>query len=569
MSTPFRALLLDARDRAEQLDGIGAFALVAQCSFGAYWYFKRYEPQTRGQLIPLLLLVPGGLSYPFSYALSSILKGTVTAFLSYYALIIFYTVAYRLSPWHPLAKHPGPVLARVSKLWSAMISAQGKQHIYYKNLHERYGDVVRIGPNELSIRDATIIPSVLGPGGLAKGPMWDNRKESDALIAIRNPTLHAHARKPWDRGFSSRALKDYEPRIAKRVSQLEGRLEDMIRREEGATGAKASSAVVDMNAWLGYFTTDFMGDMAFGGGFERMANEGKDDKIWTIMSDGLVIIAMASQVSWILPILRRFSGGLNLLTDWTRSQVKRRLSMGADRKDLFYYLSGEDQAEADRPPLSKVIQQGFLAIVAGSDTTSTTMTAVIYYLIKHPTAYARLLKEIDEALPTGGESLDATHLSGLQWLNACINESLRLQPAVPSGSQRSVSLGKGPWISGTHVVPEQTQIAIHTYSVHRDPRNFYSPDAFKPERWLSGGSSDGAHNPTAFFPFSFGPASCVGKNLAWMEMRMVICSLLRRFRFSAAPGIPLKDWEASTEDRFVTYGGPLMVEISLREDNAA
>ncbi|KAI0265869.1 high nitrogen upregulated cytochrome P450 monooxygenase 2 [Gloeopeniophorella convolvens] len=569
MSTPSRSLLFNMRDRAERLDSFGAFALAAQCSFVAYLYFKRFEPQTRSQLIPLLLLVPGCLSYPFSHALSSTFRGTATAFVSYYGLIILYTIVYRLSPWHPLAKHPGPVLARVSKLWSAMISAQGKQHIYYKNLHEQYGDVVRTGPNELSIRDASIIPSVLGPGGLAKGPIWDNRREPDALIAIRDPTLHARARKPWDRGLSSRALKDYEPRIAKRANQLVERLEDIIRREGKRTGAKKPSAVVDMNAWLGYFATDFMGDMAFGGGFELMANGGDNEKIWTTLSIGLAVGATASHVNWILPVLRRLSGNLKPLFEFGQSQVTRRLNMGANRKDLFYYLSGEDQTEADRPPLSKVMQQGLLAIIAGSDTTSTTMTAVIYYLIRHPAVYERLLKEIDEAFPTGEEPLDATRLSGLQWLNACITESLRLQPAVPSGSQRSVSHERGPRIFGTHVIPEQTQIAIHTYSVHRDPRNFYSPDAFKPERWLAGDSPDGAHNPTAFFPFSLGPTACVGKNLALMEMRMVVCLLLRRFRFSAAPGMPLEDWEDSVKDLFVMYRGPFTIEISLREDNRA
>ncbi|KAH9035423.1 cytochrome P450 [Lactarius hengduanensis] len=88
------------------------------------------------------------------------------------------------------------------------------------------------------------------------------------------------------------------------------------------------------------------------------------------------------------------------------------------------------------------------------------------------------------------------------------------------------------------IIPEETQLCLHTYSIHRDPRNFHTvtPEAFLPERWLSTGAPVGEHNTAAFFPFSYGPTICVGKNLALMEMRMVLCWVLRRFRFSSAPG---------------------------------
>lgn len=68
-----------------------------------------------------------------------------SAFVFYYLLLSVYTVAYRLSPLHPLAAYPGPVHARVSKWWSSYVCADGKQHIYYKSLHDRFGDIVRVG----------------------------------------------------------------------------------------------------------------------------------------------------------------------------------------------------------------------------------------------------------------------------------------------------------------------------------------------------------------------------------------------------------------------------------------
>jgi hypothetical protein len=78
---------------------------------------------------------------------------------------------YRLSPFHPLAKYPGPVLARVSRLWATYTAIQGHQHIVSHELFELYGDVVRTGPDHLIIRDASAIPVVLGTkAGWSRGP---------------------------------------------------------------------------------------------------------------------------------------------------------------------------------------------------------------------------------------------------------------------------------------------------------------------------------------------------------------------------------------------------------------
>jgi cytochrome P450 len=116
------------------------------------------------------------------------------------------------------------------------------------------------------------------------------------------------------------------------------------------------------------------------------------------------------------------------------------------------------------------------------------------------------------------------------------------------------------------VIPEETQLSLHTYSIHRDPRNFYTPEEFLPERWLSTGAPAGEHNTAAFLPFSYGPTNCVGKNLALMEMRMLLCWLLRRFRFSKAPGMCLEEWEGRILDWiYMVHQDPLLVSVSLRE----
>ena len=134
-------------------------------------------------------------------------------------------------------------------------------------------------------------------------------------------------------------------------------------------------------------------------------------------------------------------GSIQRVHGFGRRSVLRRLEAGANRKDLFYYLvrqhiwsgmltphwnriqSGEDLPdlpEAERPSYADIAQNGTLAIIAGSDTTSSVLTSIVYYLLLNPVAYKHLQEEVDSAFPSGEEPLDAMKLSQLEWLNGCM-----------------------------------------------------------------------------------------------------------------------------------------------------
>ena len=85
------------------------------------------------------------LSQPISYTECSLYAAVPLAFITYIGALISFTLTYCLLPFHPLTKYPGPVIAKMSKWWAAYINAKGGLHRYYKHLHDRYGDVVRIG----------------------------------------------------------------------------------------------------------------------------------------------------------------------------------------------------------------------------------------------------------------------------------------------------------------------------------------------------------------------------------------------------------------------------------------
>ena len=117
-------------------------------------------------------------------------------------------------------------------------------------------------------------------------------------------------------------------------------------------------------------------------------------------------------------------------------------------------------------------------------------------------------------------------------------------------------------------VPPGTQVYVPPYVLHRDPRFFSpAPDTFFPSRWLS--AKDGAPtgnvlDRTAFIPFSYGPANCVGRQLARMEMRMVVSALVQKFDFAFADGFDRDGWPGTMHDHLVSSRGPLMLKVTER-----
>jgi len=244
----------------------------------------------------------------------------------------------------------------------------------------------------------------------------------------------------------------------------------------------------------------------------------------------------------------------------------------------------EHSNKASRPEvsLSTLLADGILTILAGSDTSATTMSNTWYFLLTHPTAFARLRAEIDDAFPPGDEfeltGANANKLADLSYLNAVLNESLRLYPVVPVSIQRSVEPGTGGKILGDNkFIPEGTAVNISSYIIHRDPVNFSPhPERFMPERWLRKNDKCGAQNQTetdsitfhtdnlAFLPFSLGPMNCVGKGLALMEMRAVMATLVRRFEMRFAEEYDPRMWEEELKDYLVLEKGKLPVVLTRR-----
>jgi cytochrome P450 len=189
---------------------------------------------------------------------------------------------------------------------------------------------------------------------------------------------------------------------------------------------------------------------------------------------------------------------------FTYERLQERRKFGSQRKDLFSILLGEE-AESDTKltPIQLHSECG-LAVVAGSDTTASAMACAWYFLLRNPQTYSRLRGEIDALFPNSEVPTDATKLATqAPYLNAVINESLRLYPPTLSGSERTAP-PEGIVVLDNYV-RAGTQISVARYSVHRDTRCYTHPDKFLPERWLDDNKSKDVLNHNAFHPFGTGP----------------------------------------------------------------
>lgn len=163
-------------------------------------------------------------------------------------------------------------------------------------------------------------------------------------------------------------------------------------------------------------------------------------------------------------------------------------------------------------------------LVAGHETSATTLSWTFCHLLQNPRALRRLLDELDEVVGDG--PVTAAHLPGLPYLDATLKEALRMTPILPFVGRRLT----GPWEVGAYRFEAGTTLAPCVYLAHHRSDQWARPASFEPERFL-----DERLNPNAWFPFGGGARRCVGMAFAMFEMRMVLATVLRRVRLRFAP----------------------------------
>ncbi|KAH9902440.1 cytochrome P450 [Cubamyces lactineus] len=445
-------------------------------------------------------------------------SSTAIVVLAYALTTVLITVLYRLSPWHPLASYPGPFAAKLTSLWLVYISYTGKRCQALEELHRVYGPFVRIGPKHMSINSASAVSLYLN-AEKSEAYRYPGHNGVVALFFKQDtPELHRGRKRAWQGFFTPTSIASLIQPLARRTWEL---VETLDRRQ-----AQDPHGVIDLAEATNQWSHDYMGDIVFGGcnALDLLKN-GDPHRIVDTGKEAAGLFDCISHAQWLLDILWRIPATENmhslesLAAQMTQARVKSKDL--PEFRDLTSYL-----LEAEIPQ-NELEADSIVAIMGGSDSTSAILALSVYRILAHRAYYDLLRKELFEAFPDPMAHIDMDELASLPILNGVINETLRLYSSDFNG--RIVPDG-GMVIDG-NFLPGGTIAALAARAIQMSPEHFFPvPEEFRPERWSPQGLGPATvTNKAVLTSFSFGPHYCMGKTLAYHQMRYALTRLILAF----------------------------------------
>ncbi|KAI0468198.1 averantin oxidoreductase [Xylaria cf. heliscus] len=466
--------------------------------------------------------------------------------ITYYAAVSIYNI------WlHPLSKYPGPRLAAASQLWMILSYFKGKTPTDLLRLHNQYGPVVRTGPNELSYVTPIQWREIYGykPAGqveFVKDPKYFSGIKGDPLILNADRDYHGYIRKLLAHGFSEKSLRDQEPILKEYADTLFRRLHEECRNGEQA---------IDIMSWYNYLLFDFIGFLTFGESFNCLTTGTLHTwvGIFFSLARSLSYHQMSSRLPFLLRRLfeiqfipRKVKGDLLTLKALNEEKIGQRLKNHPPVPDFMDKLVEAFNSGKMSPQQLQGNAQ--ILIAAGSETTATLLSGrlllcafiisrlretnsnqsvgLTFLLLKNPRVLSKLTKEV-RATFNHPDEITVAGVNGCKYLLGCIEEALRVYPPSPQPHHRLIPTG-GALVNG-EFLPAGTSVSIPIYAISNSPLNWTQPEAFIPERWTGEDARFANDKRESSQPFSYGPRNCIGRNLAYAEIKLVIARLVWHF----------------------------------------
>ncbi|KAI0363893.1 cytochrome P450 [Pilatotrama ljubarskyi] len=524
----------------------------------SYLYFHKYGMRGDHALAFLTLsavLAYGMIKVGFSDLSRSAAHEATLIYLAYVSTMLLLTVGYRLSPFHPLAEYPGPVICKITNLWLLYVSYGGKRYLALDRLHAKYGPFLHIasGPNALSINSpgATSLYLTLEKSDSYRMPDHDNKAVA-LFFKQESKEIHRERRRIWSGFFTPNGLAQILPLVEKRTWQF---LRCLEKRQ-----ASNEAGYVDLVEAFFHWSYDLMGDFVFGGcnKLEFLENGDPDDvvntgKVATALLDSVGLTPWILDIAWHIPFTKDMHALRRMAASMMRTRAKAEDVPGYRDLTSHWLEAGVPQEDLD---LDAVI-----AIVGGSDNTAITLAFTIYYLIASPQYLKCLREELDKAFPDPVGELSMATLTALPFLNAVINETLRL--ASPYYLPCHVPAG-GITVDDKYI-PEGTDVALAAHSQQMSPDNFYpDPLNFHPLRWIPGGLGlQTKANKNVLASFSFREHACIGKTIAYQEMRHALARVILACDFEFPEGFDVPGVREGMQNmRTMFLEKPLLVRMS-------
>ena len=246
------------------------------------------------------------------------------------------------------------------------------------------------------------------------------------------------------------------------------------------------------------------------------------------VGDALDVVMAASEFSltdliprWVpTPENRRFDRAVETLDEVVAAIVRERRENPTDEDVVSKLLAARDEEGAGMSE-RQVHDEVMTLLLAGHETTALALTFTFFLLAQHSEVEAKLLAELEAEL--GDEPPTVADLDDLTYLERVVTESMRLYPPVPGIVREPVEDDR----VGDYRIPAGVTVSMSQHVVHRDPRWYDDPMAFRPERWTD--EFRDSLPRLAYFPFAAGPRRCVGDRFALLEARLVLATILQRY----------------------------------------
>ncbi|KAI0469329.1 cytochrome P450 [Xylaria cf. heliscus] len=451
--------------------------------------------------------------------------------------------------YNGLNKIPGPFVASLTSVWKLYVVWSERMTSVSTELHERYGPLVRIGPNHISAASAESIQVVhRSRTGFIKSGMYSILLPTfegailHNVFSTQDEEIHASLKRAMGTLYTATSL-----------SALEFHLDDctwLFMSKMNAIIGPEKSARVDLAAWLQYYTFDSLGVVNFSQKLGFLETGTDVDGICQLDHEKMMYFGVWGQIFpverlWTkLEVMPTGAREENPLFNLALKLVQDRQNSPSETTDMLNLFLGLHKSAPEKFTIRDVLGSAFINVVTSHDVVAITLRAVVYYVAKHPLVQQKLYEEILEAIKEGKLSSPAKYSEAmtLRYVLAVTNEALRIHPSTGIILERRTP--KGGVILHGQYIPEDTLIGVNPWVINRD-KGIFGEDAhsFRPERWIDSDPKDLTRMRTNMFSFGGGARYCIGKNLAMMQLTKIIVELYRNFQITLAD--PGKEWKVS------------------------
>ncbi|KAK4209701.1 cytochrome P450 [Rhypophila decipiens] len=441
---------------------------------------------------------------------------------------------------HPLAKFPGPRSAAASGLFVFYhdVFVGGKLHLELQRLHNLYGPIVRIGPNELHICRPEAYDQVYRVG--SKATKWSCQRRTEISLF-----------------FSRQSVLALEDVLSRPILKLHARL------LTAAAAQTSQPEVIPLERAYRCVSLDSVSEISFGRSFDFMAKKDFGKPMHESVEDSLRTICTIRHFPLLVPVfnniplwLMRLAGdklsAVRMMKEFSQQAAQSALESTSDNsaRTIITEIVNANKTRGTTVNRQRLEDESLSLIAASADTVGNALTVATYHLLKpeNEDILRKLEEELKGALPTNSLICPRyDELSDLPWLTAVVKEALRMSYGLVGRLPRVVPEA-GMVVLGQHI-PASSVVSMSAYLQHNDLAVFPEPGRFQPQRWLGQEEKQKTNLNRYMVGFGKGSHNCVGSTMAYSIIYKTLATIHLSFELKVEGDITDEDMQY--EDRFL------------------